>query len=220
MSKLLVLTMNAARASVQAMRCFLWSSPLRPGLAVLGGERQGGPPAAEVLAAAGGGSPRSSPDSSPVSSSELRKMAAQPRQSPSGAPDAHAQQTGAGEGGGVCAGSAPPGGMPASRRCLVSHPWHQPPVTLPHQSHGLAPLKPECCRAAAPLRPAVSRCIPSEAAQVGRKVRSANQRWAPGGRMRSGGEGRERQRGRGVAGQGPSVKPVVTVCSARYERSW
>jgi len=41
MSKLLVLTMNAARASVQAMRCLLWSSLLRLGLAALGGERQG-----------------------------------------------------------------------------------------------------------------------------------------------------------------------------------
>ena len=177
-SKLLVLTMNAARASVQAMRCFLWSSPLRPGLAVLWAERQGGPPAAKVLAAVGGGSPRSSPDSSPVSSSELRKMSAQPRQSPSWTPNAHALQTGAGDGGGVCAGSAPPGGMPASKRCLVSHPWHQPPVTLPHQSHGPAPLK--------------------------------------------GGKRGERRRDRGGAGQGPRVKPVVTVAivgSARYERS-
>ena len=148
-------------------------------------------------------------------------MSAQPRQSPSCSPTAQSLQMGAGGGAVACAGSVAPGRSPIARRCLVSQPWHQPPVTLPHQSHGPAPSKPECCRAAAPPLSVVPRCIPQRPLKGGGRS-AGDQRTTTAAR-----EGR--REGRGGAGRERAATPGLRarlaaaaddVSQARHERSW
>ena len=144
-SRLLVRTIYAARASAFEMRCRLSSRPSDAEPAFAGAGRHGGF-AAAALRAARKGPKSSSSDQSLDSPSDHGREAAQLRQSPYRSPLAQALQMGAGGGAELCVGNAAPGGKPLAKRCLVSQPWHQPPVTVAHQSHGPAPSKPECRR--------------------------------------------------------------------------
>ena len=112
------------------------------------------------MKAARKGPESSSSDQSLDSPSDDGREAAQLRQSPYCSPIAQALQMGAGGGAELCVGNAAPGSKPLAKRCLLSQPWHQPPVIVAHQSHGPAPSKPECRRktsapaSIAPCRPA------------------------------------------------------------------
>ena len=194
------------------MRCSLSSRPSDAEPAFAGAGRHGGFSAA-ALRAARKGPKSSSSDQSLDSPSEHGRVTAQLRQSPYRSPLAQALQIGAGGGAEPCVGNAAPGGNPLAERCLVSQPWHQPPVTVAHQSHGPAPSKPECRRkdaappSIAPRRP-TRRPSPSAGGQQPIAPRPGRE-----DERRNGGGGGEKA----SSESGPRERPVA---KSDREQAW
>ena len=205
--RLLVRTMYVARASVLEMRCHLSSRPSGTEPTFAGSGRQGGLSAGAPWAMAGEELPSSSSDQPLASSSEPRKVSVQLRQSPYCSPTAQALQIGAGGGAEACVGSAAPGGSPIVMRCLVSQPWHQPPVTMAHQSHGPAPSKPECGRKVAVPPSIVPRCLPR---RPPRGMQASGRRHGTTEERRG-----EKKGGRGGGEDGGRPRAVCEACSQR-----